>query len=232
MGEKNKRIIQILIAVLSAVLSFCLILLLSTVLLRHLYGDSGTSVTDVNTASPHDTPLSDVAITLSGNQAESVTAFSLKNLLPGKKETKSFYIQVSYRKQLFLCCDATVCSDNDLADRMYATIRLPSTGEELYDGPIKEMPCLSYELQSASKATENITYEVSLYLDPDADNAYQDMEFEAEFRWWAQQPENLSSPRHSDVVKALLCISLVMTVGLVAIVLIEDHKSREGKRYA
>lgn len=232
MGEKNKRIIQILIAVLSAVLSLCLILLLSTVLLRHLYGDSGTTVTDINSAAPHDTPLSDVAITLSGSQAESSTAFSLTNLLPGKKETKSFYIQVSYRKQLSLCCDATVCSDNALADMMYVTIRLPSTDEELYDGPIKDMACLSYDLQAPSKTTEEITYEVSLYLDPDADNAYQDMEFEAEFRWWAQQPESLASPRHSDIIKALLCISLFMTAGLVAIVLIEDHKSQEGKRHA
>lgn len=231
MGEKYTRKIQIVIAVLSAVLSIGIVALIGTTILRQLYGDSGPSDTAANYTSTG-TPVSDVAITLSGSQAEDSTAFSIRNLLPGQKETKQFNIQVSYRDQLSLCCDTAVRSDNKLADVMCVSIRIPSTNQELYNGSIKEMPCLTYDLRSSSKTTEEICYEVSLYLDPSADNTYQDMEFEADFRWWAEQSENLSSPRRSNIIKVLLCVSLVMTAGLVAIVLIEEYKSKEEKRNA
>lgn len=226
MGEKYTKTIQITIAVLAALVSLCLTVLIGTLTHRQLYQQ---------VAPPADTPgdpaISAAQIVLSGSQAEDTSDFSTDDLFPGDHQTQYYNVQVTYRDQLSLCLDSSIRSDNKLTDVMKVCIRLPSTGEQLYDGPAKEMSCITYDLNSTGKVTEDICYEVTFYLDPSVNNDYQNMDFNVDFNWWAEDPDVLRPPFRSDVIKVLLCVALAVTAGLVAVVLIEEYTDKEDKRH-
>lgn len=226
MGEKYIKTIQITIAVLSALVSICLTVLIGALTHRQLYRQVETPAD-----TPRDQSVSAAQIVLSGDRTEDNCVFSVDDLFPGDHQTQYYNVQVTYRDRLSLCLASSVRTDNSLSDAMKVCIRLPSTGEQLYDGPAKEMSCITYDLNTSGKVTEDICYEVTFYLDPTVSNDCQDMDFNVDFNWWAEDPDALRAPFRSDVVKVLLCIVLAVTACLVAVVLIEEHKEKGEKRH-
>lgn len=131
---------------------------------------------------------------------------------------------------------------------------LSNNNEIMYDGLMKDMPAsLRYKMSSPEKVSEQLYYEITVYLDTSVTNEYQNKELAADFSWWLQEEEKEQPQPEPDdieeeedksdkVGKGLIIIAIVdllilllfsltatLTNGWVIIMLLA-YKSMEGKR--
>lgn len=231
MRDIIRKIIPQSTTVLALILMLSCIILIATV----LYHNQKRAASEKSMISGEESavPISVSEVVLSDNQFENSASLYTAHLLPGDSQTKRFQVQVSYQDSITLCFDTAIRSGGEkLSEVMKIKVHLPSTGELLYDGPIVTMPTLTHELTSDKKVTQNIPYDVTVYLDPSADQSYQDLDFDAGLHWWASETDNLRSSVRNEVVTALLVLAATITGALVTTVLIEEQKDRGGQIHA
>lgn len=166
------------------------------------------------------------ALSLHTEQPEDNTPFQASNMFPGDSETKYYRIKVSYKGNIVVRYYADIRPGYEkLAEVLKVKIRLPETGETLYDGLMRDMPkSLNHALYTNTKTQSELYYEITAYLDTSVGNEYQDKDLFADFRWWVEETGNLDSPQTGDDSHICLWIALAAGSLLVLIVLFAKRR--------
>lgn len=107
-------------------------------------------------------------------------------------------------------------------------ITLLTTGEEMYDGLMRDMPkSLSHTLNSNGDAEDELYYEITAYLETDTGNEYQNKQLTADFKWWVEETGNLIPPKTGDSSAVLPWAAAAAVSGCVIIVLIARRRREE-----
>lgn len=124
------------------------------------------------------------------NHAAAETPFHVSNMFPGDQETKEYNIEVSYRGTLTVHYHADIRPGYEkLAEVLKCKIIV--NGAELYDGLMRDMPTSAdYQISSRGRTTEELIYDITVYLDTSVGNPYQDQKLVADFRWWVEVEED------------------------------------------
>ncbi len=150
--------------------------------------------------------------------------FTAQNMLPGDCVSKEYEIAVSFKDCIDLCFYAPIKEDVlSVSDVLKCSVAIKDSGQILYDGLLKDMPsCLTYRLYSKEKATKNVTYLISVYLDTSVGNEYMSGKLTADFNWWAENRENLISPETGfygfiPVLYALIALTSFLVIIITVI---------------
>lgn len=121
------------------------------------------------------------------NHAQDSAPFQVGNMLPGDRESKAFFLRVSYQGSVTVKFHADIQPGHDgLSDVLKCRIALRD-GEILYDGLMRDMPAaLDYALPQSGGTTEELVYDVSAYLETSVGNEYASKDLVADFRWWVE----------------------------------------------
>lgn len=146
-----------------------------------------------------------IKLTIYRNHPDDSTPFSVKNMFPGDVETKDYFLAVSYRGSITVHFHADIRPGYEkLAEVLKCKVVLLNNEEILYDGLMRDMPAsIEHELVSSGKTTDELTYEITTYLETSVGNEYMAKELVADFCWWAVAQEiskdNSYEPDNSDV---------------------------------
>ena len=130
-----------------------------------------------------------VSLAIYRDHPDDSTAFHIGNMFPGDWETKSFFLQVSYRGTIAVRFHADILSGyQKLAEVLKCKVHLRTTGETLYDGLMRDMPeSINHRLSSSKRTTDELVYDITAYLDTSVGNEYMGKELAANFRWWVEE---------------------------------------------
>ena len=192
-----------------------------------------TAATTSSTTSYRKTP-SALALSLSNKQDGENTAFRVENMFPGDAVTKYFRVQVSYRDTVTVRYSADVRQGYEkLAEVLKVRIKLLSSDLVLYDGLMKDMPeSVEYKLSASGTATDELYYEITAYLDTSVGNDYQNKDLIADFRWWAEEAENLEPlpPTGDDTnIVPWACIAAISGLILLLLLFVIKRKEEEER---
>ena len=171
-----------------------------------------------------------LALSLSNKQDGENTAFRVENMFPGDAVTKYFRVQVSYRDTVTVRYSADVRQGYEkLAEVLKVRIKLLSSDLVLYDGLMKDMPeSVEYKLSASGTATDELYYEITAYLDTSVGNDYQNKDLIADFRWWAEEAENLEPlPPTGDDTNIVPWACMAAISGLILLLLLFVIKRKE-----
>lgn len=171
------------------------------------------------------------AIELYNKQPEENSPFAVSNMFPGDSATKYFRVRVSYHGKITVHYNAAVRPGYEkLAEVLKLRVKLPSTGETVYDGAIADMPeSITHEMASAKSTVGELYYEITAYLDTSVGNDYQNKDLIADFKWWVEETGNLDdSPKTGDKFNVRLFALLAVCSG-AAILLLLIHRRKEEK---
>lgn len=133
-------------------------------------------------------------LTLYQGHSEDNTPFEAVNMFPGDTLTKYYCVRVSHSGGVTVYFHADIRSGYEkLAEVLNCRVELLTDGSTLYDGLMRDMPDISSTVISDGKADSDLYYAVTAYLDTSVGNDYQNKELTADFRWWAQADEEISS---------------------------------------
>ncbi len=169
-------------------------------------------------------------IELYAGQAEENSPFSVGNMLPGDSEAKSFRVRVAHQGKVTVHCKAVVRDGYEkLAEVMKARVALPDTGEVVYDGLMRDMPdSVARELDSSSRVTDELRYEITAYLETSVGNEYQNLDLIADITWWVDEASNLAPlAKTGDGTDYLLWICLAAACA-AAVALVASFMRRKG----
>lgn len=131
------------------------------------------------------TSAQDNILSLYRNNAQESIPFNVTNMFPGDCETNVYNIRVSYNGPIKVYFTADVRSGYEkLAEVLKCKVVMSGNSIPLYDGLMKDIPDLEHSL-SAVNTTEDLEYEISVYLDTSVGNDYKNKELVADFKWWA-----------------------------------------------
>ncbi len=171
-------------------------------------------------------------VELFNKRPEENMPFKAGNMFPGDSETKYFRVRVSYHDKVTVHYKAAVRAGSEkLAEVLRVRVRLLTTGETMYDGPIGDMPeSLTHKLSSNGSSVDELYYEITAYLDTSVGNEYQNKDLTADFRWWVEEKENLDdSPKTGDTSNIILRAALAALSGGILFLLIVTRKRREDE---
>ena len=61
---------------------------------------------------------------------------------------------------------------------------------------------VNHEMASRTQTTDELSYEITAYLDTSAENEYQNQRIEANFHWWIEEEGNLTGRPVKDVLRS------------------------------
>ena len=76
---------------------------------------------------------------------------------------------------------------------------------------------------SGTAKTQEISYVITAYLDTSVGNEYMNQDLKADFKWWVEETENLTSPATGDFSNPEVWFG-IMSVALIALVLFVRKK--------
>lgn len=136
----------------------------------------------------------EVTIKLHSNQITDNSRFYLTNMFPGDVVTKPYCVEVSYKGTVAVHFRADVYQGYEkLAEVLKC--RVAVEGQMRYDGLMRDMPTsISYTIQSGAATTQELDYEITVYLDTGVGNDYQNKQLMADFRWWVEGEQTPEPP--------------------------------------
>lgn len=165
----------------------------------------------------------EASLQLYNKQPEDNTPFRVTNMFPGDQETKNFRLQVSHHDKVTVHYHADIRPGYEkLAEVLKVRIVLQTTGEELYNGLMRDMPAsLDHVLTASTQTTDELLYVVTAYLDTSVGNAYQNKDLIADFRWWieGEEAKNLGpAPVTGDSWRVVLWSAAAAAIVILIIV--------------
>ena len=123
------------------------------------------------------------------NHSKEQIPFQMTNMFPGDAETRAYLLEVSYRGTVTVHFEVNVRPGYEkLAEVLMCSVALKTTGEQLYDGLMKDIPeSFEHPLVSGSKTTDALEYEITVSLPTSVGNEYMNLELFADFIWWAEE---------------------------------------------
>ena len=133
-------------------------------------------------------------LTIYKNNPEESVPFQVNNMFPGDTETKRYLLAVSYLGTVTVHFHADIEPGYEkLAEVLKCRVFLKTTDELIYDGLMKNMPeSLEHKLESKRKTTDELEYEIAVYLETSVGNEYMNKALVADFRWWAVEETSSS----------------------------------------
>ena len=182
-----------------------------------------------NTAESKKEEKKAAALSLYKGKAEENEPFSVGNMFPGDSETK--YFRVKYNGTVTVHYRADVRTGYEkLAEVLKVKITLLTTGEEMYNGLMRDMPqSVAYTLKSEKNTEDELYYEITAYLDTSVGNDYQYKDLIADFRWWVEETGSLIPPKTGDTSSVILWIAVAAASGLFTVILIFRRRREEEK---
>lgn len=182
-----------------------------------------------NTAGSEKEEKKAAALSLYKGKAEENEPFNVGNMFPGDSETKYFRVKVSYNGTVTVRYRADVRPGYEkLAEVLKVKIMLLTTGEEMYNGLMRDMPqSVAYTLKSEKDTEDELYYEITAYLDTSVGNDYQYKDLIADFRWWVEETGNLIPPKTGDTSSVILWIAVAAASGLFTVILIFRRRREE-----
>ena len=152
-------------------------------------------------------------------------------MFPGDAETKYYCVRVSHKGDVVLRFRVDVRPGYDkLAEVLKCRITLPDSGEELYDGLMRDMPAsLNCALKTQQSTTSTVYYEITAYLETSVDNEYMNKDLIADFRWWVEETDNLVPPQTGDNTNLMLWLCIV-AISLFVLILLWKKNSKEEQK--
>jgi len=140
-------------------------------------------------------------------------AFDVRNMFPGDSVVKYYNVHVYHHDDVTVCFRAQVRAGYDkLAEVLRCRVVLLTTGEELFDGLMKDMPeSVNHTLSAEMLTTSELYYSITAYLDTSVGNEYQNLSLiAADFEWWVKDPDNLGpGPDTGDATLLVVTLSVV-----------------------
>jgi hypothetical protein len=116
---------------------------------------------------------------------EDIQSFEVRNMFPGDTVEKYFYVHISFNNQIVLNYHADIVTGEDLASVLDCKIELLTTGETLYEGIMSEMPtAVKQIIVTDGSAIGELYYKITVHMDTNVGNEYQNEYLRADFRWW------------------------------------------------
>ncbi len=157
-------------------------------------------------------------------------AFQMPNMFPGDSETKYYGVEITYRNEVTVRFAIDIDEGCEkMAEVLKCKIVLLTTGEELYDGLMRDVPeSLNHTVSSESVTTDELYYAITAYVDTSVGNEYQGATLTADFRWWVNEIENLEPvpPTGDSIVVTVVAVSAVLLL-LVIVVMRRRRKKYE-----
>lgn len=169
-------------------------------------------------------------INLYNKQPEDNKPFTSGNMLPGDADTQYFRVKVFYHKKATVHFHATIRPGYEkLAEVLKVRVKLLTTGVEMYDGLMRDMPeNLTYQLPSPSAPDNELYYEITAYLDTSVGNEYQDKNLIADYKWCVDETYNLVNPDTGDNFNIILAAWItVCSGGIILFLLLRKRKEGE-----
>ncbi|MGN0441534.1 MAG: hypothetical protein ACI4FO_02400 [Acutalibacteraceae bacterium] len=193
-------------------------------------GDNASSGDNALVSNPVDTSSAAV-LTLYNMKADDNIPFKVENMFPGDSETKYYCVRVSQKNTLTVRYHADIHNGYEkLAEVLKIRINLLSTGEQLYDGLIRDMPeSLDHTLETNQSTVSELYYEITAYLDTSVGNDYQNKKLVADFKWWTEDSSSLGdNPYTGDTFNILLWISAAAGSLLIFVLLLAKRPKEEN----
>ena len=158
------------------------------------------------------------------------TPFTATNMFPGDRETRYYCVRVSHKANVLLRFRAEIRPGYEgLADVLQCRIVLPATGEVLYEGLMRDMPVsLNHPLHTQKNTISEVYYAVTAYLDTGVGNEYMDTGLIADFRWWVEETDSLTSPQTGDSIVMYGWLS-VAVVSLLLLLILRSRRKKEAQ---
>ncbi len=128
-------------------------------------------------------------LSLYKNKPSDNIPFSVANMFPGDYIKQDYCVRVSYNGTITVYFTADIRPGYEkLAEVLKCKVVMPDERAILYDGLMRDIGDVSHTV-SAVNTTEDLDYEIAVYLDTSVGNDYQDLELVADFKWWAEASE-------------------------------------------
>ena len=115
--------------------------------------------------------------------------FSVTNMFPGDYIKQDYIVRVSYNGTITVYFTADVRPEYEkLAEVLKCKVVIPDRNTILYDGLMRDTPDIANTI-SGVNITEDLKYEIAVYLDTSVGNEYQDLSLIADFKWWVTAEE-------------------------------------------
>lgn len=172
-----------------------------------------------------------VTLRLYKRNAQDNEPFNVQNMLPGDSETKYFRVRVSHNGAVTVKFHADIRHGYEkLAEVLKVKVTLLTTGEEMYDGLMRDMPAsVAHTLNSQNDAEDELYYKITAYLDTSVGNDYQYKSLIADFRWQVEEEGNLIPPKTGDNSAIVPWAVAAAVSGLFIVILIVRRRKEENE---
>ena len=142
-------------------------------------------------------------IKLTKRKTSDNTAFSVSNMFPGDQEENNYCVSVTYKGDAALYFQATVQDGYEkLAEVLQmsvAEVADDGTQTVVYEGLIGGMTeAVGHSLSSSGKATDEVYYLITVWLDTSVGNDYENLSLIADLTWWVETEEEEESSGSGD----------------------------------
>lgn len=163
-----------------------------------------------------------ISLWLNNSTPECNKPFEVTAMLPGDMHTECYQVAMSYKNGQSVCFKAELLNKNaKAAEVLKIRVYQPEKAAVLYDGLIKDMPkVIKLGFYSKENKTEYITYKITVYLETSVSNEYMGQQLSADFKWWAENKENLTSPITGYMEDGLTVAFVITITSFLAIILI------------
>lgn len=168
-----------------------------------------------------------ISIELYNKQTSDNSSFDSNNMFPGDSVTKCYNAKVSYKGKVGVNFDVDYEDKyNDLAK--VTNIKIKLNNNVLYDGLVSELKDVSYTLQSDTKTTEELNYEITISLDTSVDSSFAYSELKFNFVWEVNEKdkENLVPNTSFDSSKLIYVGIIIVCIVLLLLMRKSDKNGR------
>ncbi len=136
----------------------------------------------------------DDILSLYKNKESDNTPFAVADMLPGDYIKQDYRVRVSYNGTITVHFGITVRdSYAKLAEVLECRVVLPDEQTLLYEGFMRDLVDVSHEITGVN-TTEDLHYEIAVFLDTSVGNEYEDLQLIADFEWWVETEEDPVDP--------------------------------------
>lgn len=160
--------------------------------------------------------------------------FYVENMFPGDAESKNYDIRVTYKGGVIIKFHADIRPGYEkLAEVLMCRVTELDTGNVMYDGLMRDMPAsVDIPLNSDTKTTTDLRYQITGYLDTSVGNEYQLQKLIADFKWWAEGEKGQLEPSPSTGLVDMICYywwMIPIIVALIFVVILIVKKKKQTK---
>lgn len=134
-------------------------------------------------------------LTLTKRKETESAAFHVNNLFPGDAQVNDYRVKVTCEDTARVYFRVDIKRGYEkLAEVLKCRVLLSDTGETLYDGLMKALSeTAGREMPVEVKNGQELTYQITVYLDTSVGNEYQNTSLVADFVWWMEAEEHTTA---------------------------------------